>query len=105
MYIQVWNLLAELHSRLGNTHESKIHAEIAARIPGESKEAAEGHFLCANALMMENLYGDARQRFYKAIRVDPTHTNSMVNLGVVLGNYNAYDEAIEVYRRALVIKV
>ena len=37
------------------------------------------------------------------MRVDPAHVNSMVNLGVVLGNNNDYAEAIPIYRRALEI--
>jgi len=32
------------------------------------------------------------------------HVNSMVNLGVVLGNNNDYAEAIPIYRRALKVK-
>ncbi len=104
-HIQVWNLLSELHARLGDTHESKTYAEIASRISGNTPDAAEGHFLYANSLMTENHYGDARLRYYRAIRLDPTHVNSMVNLGVVLGNNNAYAEAINVYRKALVIQV
>ena len=51
----------------------------------------------------EELNG-SRGKWGRAIRVDPSHVNSMVNLGVVLGNNNDFNEAIPIYRRALAIQ-
>lgn len=103
--LQVWSLLAELHARMGDMHIAKGRARVATRIPGEHADSAEGHFLLANALMAENVYGAAKQSYYKAIRLDPGHVNSMVNLGVVLGANNDYEEAIPIYRRAVELQV
>lgn len=47
--------------------------------------------------------GLAKQHFHRAIRLDPQHVNSMVNLGVVLGNNNDFAEAIPIYKKALEI--
>ena len=99
-----WQLLSEVHTRLGNPKGGLRHASVAARIGGERAEAAEAHFLLANAYLQVFEYGLARQHYYRAIRVDPQHVNSMVNLGVVLGNNNNYAEAIPIYRRALQFK-
>lgn len=90
---------------MGDTHIAKGRARVATRIPGEHADSAEGHFLLANALMAENVYGAAKQSYYKAIRLDPGHVNSMVNLGVVLGANNDYEEAIPIYRRAVELQV
>ena len=46
-----WNLLAEVHGRIGNPEGALRHATVAARIGGENASAAEGHFLLANAYM------------------------------------------------------
>jgi tetratricopeptide (TPR) repeat protein len=99
-----WQLLAEIHGRLGNSPGALRHAAVAARLGGENASAAEGHFLLANAYMQAHEYGRARQHYYRAMRVDPQHVNSMVNLGVVLGSNNNYAEAIPIYRRALQVK-
>ena len=99
-----WHLLSEIHMRLGNNAGALRHSHISARVGGENASAAEGHFLVANAYMAVFEYGKARQHYYRAIRVDPQHVNSMVNLGVVLGNNNDYAEAIPIYRRALALK-
>jgi len=99
-----WQLLSEIHGRIGNPDGALRHARVSARIGGENASAAEGHFLLANSYMQVHEYGLARQHYYRAMRVDPQHVNSMVNLGVVLGNNNDYAEAIPIYRRALQVK-
>ncbi len=101
---RAWHLLAEVHGRMGNPEGALRHAQVASRIGGENASAAEGHFLLANAYMQVLEYGKARQSYYRAIRLDENHVNSMVNLGVVLGNNNDYAEAIPIYRRALKAK-
>jgi tetratricopeptide (TPR) repeat protein len=101
---RAWHLLAEVHGRMGNPEGALRHAQVAARIGGENASAAEGHFLLANAYMQVLEYGKARQSYYRAIRLDENHVNSMVNLGVVLGNNNDYAEAIPIYRRALKVQ-
>ena len=99
--IKGWQLWAEIQSRLGDHHLAMRGALVAARIPGDEPEAAEGYFLLANAHLAQHMYGVARQHYYRAMRVNPLHVNSMINLGVVLGNANDFTEAIPVYRRAL----
>eukprot|EP00960_Hanusia_phi_P004007 117628-Hanusia_phi.AAC.3 len=102
--IKAWCLLSEIHGRIGNFDGALSHARIAARIGGETSEGAEGTFLLANAYMSVHNYGLAKHTYYKAIRLDPQHVNSMVNLGVVLGNNNDFAEAIPLYQHALKIK-
>lgn len=102
--IKAWCLLSEIHGRIGNFDGALTHARIAARIGGETADGAEGTFLLANAHMSVHNYGLAKQSYYRAIRLDPQHVNSMVNLGVVLGNNNDFAEAIPLYQHALKIK-
>ncbi len=84
--------------------EALVHLERYATLVGEFLQGFEGHYVRGLALRRLDRLVDAERELRRATDIDPGHADALFNLGAVLDQRGADEEAVAYLRKAVTLQ-
>ena len=84
--------------------EALVHLDRYAALVGELLQGFEGHYVRGLALRRLDRLSDAERELRRATDIDPGHADALFNLGAVLDQRGADEEAVPYLRKAATLQ-